>query len=179
MKLFKLSVLLVMLFVTACVAMAQDTRLVFRLESKGEFTITLNTKAAPKTCAHIISLVEKGFYNGLKFHRAERKPRPFLVQIGDPATRNEEISDEKVYRGGSGSRVDKEESGLANELGAVGLASIPEENIPGDSQFYILLSPAKFLDGKYTVFGKVTAGLEVIQKIEKGDKVASVRVVRG
>ncbi|HLO99752.1 MAG TPA: peptidylprolyl isomerase [Fimbriimonas sp.] len=179
MKIVKSLVLFVTLLWVAGVAVAQDTKLVFKLESKGEFTITLNSKAAPKTCAHIISLVERGFYNGLKFHRADRKPRPFLVQIGDPATRSEEISDSKVYRGGSGARVEKEESGLTNDLGAVGLASIPEENIPGDSQFYILLSPSKFLDGKYTVFGKVTAGLDVIQKIEKGDKVASARVVRG
>ncbi|MEI8282841.1 MAG: peptidylprolyl isomerase, partial [Armatimonadota bacterium] len=121
--------------------------------------------------------VDQGFYNGLRFHRAEKKPKPFLVQVGDPASRNSDVSSDS--HGGSGSGIAKEESGLQNELGAVGLASIPEEHILGDSQFYILLTPAKFLDGKYTVFGKVTSGMNVVQSIEKGDRILSAKVIRG
>ena len=102
-----------------------------------------------------------------------------MVQIGDPTTRDSDINSDRQYRGGSGTGISKEESGLANELGAVGLASIPEENVLGDSQFYILLTPAKFLDGKYTVFGKVTNGMAVVQSLEKGDRIISARVIRG
>lgn len=178
MKAFRFVVLVGLVWLLNAVALAQDTKVIFKIENKGEFTITLNMKAAPKTCGHILDLADKGFYNGLKFHRAEKRPRPFLVQVGDPETRDAEIGD-KTYRGGSGQGIAKEESGLPNELGAVGLASIPEENILGDSQFYILLTPSKFLDGKYTVFGKVSAGLDVVQKIEKGDRIVSTRVIRG
>ena len=179
MKAFRLLIGISLVFLVQAIAWAQDARIVFKIENKGEFTISLNTKAAPKTCAHIMGLVDKGFYNGLKFHRAEKKPKPFLVQVGDPSTKDSDITSDKQYRGGSGTGIGQEQSGLPNELGAVGLASIPEEDILGDSQFYILLTPAKFLDGKYTVFGKVTNGMSVVQSIEKGDRIVSARVVRG
>lgn len=179
MKAFRLLVVIGLMALVHAVAFAQETRIIFKIENKGDFTITLNMKAAPRTCAHIIGLADKGFYNGLRFHRAEKKPKPFLVQVGDSDTRDGEISSEKAYRGGSGGGIAKEQNDLPNELGAVGLASIPEENILGDSQFYILLTPAKFLDGKYTVFGKVTTGMEVVQRIEKGDRIVSARVIRG
>jgi cyclophilin family peptidyl-prolyl cis-trans isomerase len=177
MKVIRLLVGIGLLFVVQAIAWAQDARIVFKIENKGEFTITLNTKAAPKTCAQIMSLVDRGFYNGLRFHRAEKKPKPFLVQVGDPNTRDSDVNPDS--RGGSGKGIAKEESGLPNELGAVGLASIPEEGILGDSQFYILLTPAKFLDGKYTVFGKVTSGMSVVQSVEKGDRITSAKVFRG
>lgn len=179
MKAFRLLVGISLVFLIHALAWAQDARVVFKIENKGEFTISLSSKAAPKTCAHIMSLVDKGFYNGLRFHRAEKKPKPFLVQVGDPSTRDSDTNSDRQFRGGSGSGISKEESGLPNDLGAVGLASIPEENILGDSQFYILLTPAKFLDGKYTVFGKVTSGMSVVQSIEKGDRIVSARVIRG
>jgi cyclophilin family peptidyl-prolyl cis-trans isomerase len=177
MKTVRLLIGFSLVFLVHALAWAQDPRIAFKIEGKGEFTITLNTKAAPKTCSHIIALVEHGFYNGLRFHRAEKKPKPFLIKVGDPATRDSDVNPDS--RGGSGKGIAKEESGLANELGAVGLASIPEENILGDSQFYVLLTPAKFLDGKYTVFGKVTSGMPVVQSIEKGDRIMSARVIRG
>lgn len=176
---FRFLLLVCVVFALQAIAFAQDTRIVFKIENKGDFTITLNSKAAPKTCAHIIALADKGFYNGLRFHRAEKKPKPFLVQVGDPDTRDSAVSTDKLYRGGSGGGIAKEESGLPNEQWAVGLASIPEEGVLGDSQFYILLTPAKFLDGKYTVFGKVTSGMNVIESIEKGDRIVSARVIRG
>lgn len=179
MKAFRLIVGIGLAFMVHAIAWAQDARIVFKIENKGEFTITLNSKAAPRTCAHILSLVNRGFYDGLRFHRAEKKPKPFLVQVGDPSTRNSDPVADGQFRGGSGGGIGKEESGLQNELGAVGLASIPEEGILGDSQFYILLSPAKFLDGKYTVFGKVTSGMQVVQSIEKGDRITSAKVNRG
>ncbi len=179
MKAFRLLISVSLVFLVQAIAWAQDARIVFKIEGKGEFTISLNTKAAPKTCAQIMGLADRGFYNGLRFHRAEKKPKPFLVQVGDPSTRNSDISSDSQYRGGSGGGIAKEESGLTNELGAVGLASIPEEGVLGDSQFYILLTPAKFLDGKYTVFGKVTSGMPVVQSIEKGDRIVSAKVFRG
>jgi cyclophilin family peptidyl-prolyl cis-trans isomerase len=158
-------------------AQAQD-KLVFRVENRGEFTMTLNKAAAPKTCAQIANLAETGFYDGMRFHRAERRPKPFLVQIGDPETKSGIVED-KIYKSGSGKPLPLEVNNLENEIGAVGLATIPEEGIPGDSQFYILLSANRFLNGKYTVFAKITSGMDVVQKIEKGDKVLSVKLIKG
>jgi cyclophilin family peptidyl-prolyl cis-trans isomerase len=162
----------------SAMALAQDAKLIFKIENRGEFTITLNSKAAPKTCAHIQKLAERGFYDGLRFHRSEKQPRPFLVQVGDPDSKNG-VEDGKAYRGGSGTKVPFEINDLQNELGAVGLASDPDNKNSGDSQMYILLSPARFLNGKYTVFGKITSGIETVQKIELGDKIVSVRVQKG
>lgn len=164
-------------FLATVVAQAQD-RIVFKIENRGEFTMTMNQKAAPKTCAQILRLAESGFYDGMRFHRAVRQPKPFLVQIGDPDSKNG-VAEDKIYKGGSGKTLPFETNDLENDLGSVGLATIPEENIPGDSQFYILLSPNRFLNGKYTVFAKITSGLDVIQKIEKGDRVVSAKVVKG
>jgi cyclophilin family peptidyl-prolyl cis-trans isomerase len=60
----------------------------------------------------------------------------------------------------------------------VGLAAIPGDKNSGDCQFYILLSKARFLDGNYTVFGRVVAGMDVVKKVERGDRITSVSVLR-
>jgi cyclophilin family peptidyl-prolyl cis-trans isomerase len=178
MKFLRLITIGILATSLSVVAFAQDAKLIFKIENRGEFVITLNSKAAPKTCAHIQSLAEKGFYDGLRFHRSEKKPKPFLVQVGDPSTKDS-VEDGRAYKGGSGAKIPFELNDLQNELGAVGLASPPDDKDAGDSQFYILLSPARFLNGKYTVFGKITSGIDTIQKIEVGDKIVSVRVQKG
>lgn len=164
------------LVVVSAFSAAQD-RLVFSIEGRGEFTMTLDQKAAPKTCAQILGLVSKGFYDGQRFHRSIQKPKPFLVQVGDPASRNGALEEE--MNGGSGKKIPFEDSGLACDLGAVGLARNPDDKDSGDSQFFILLAPSRFMNGKYTVFAKITAGMDVVQKISVGDKITSVRVLKG
>ncbi len=72
-----------------------------------------------------------------------------------------------------------EESGLVNDAGAVGLSTMPGDRDSGDSQFYILLGAARFLDGQYTVFGQVERGMDVVQAIQLGDRIGSVRITRG
>jgi cyclophilin family peptidyl-prolyl cis-trans isomerase len=59
----------------------------------------------------------------------------------------------------------------------VGLSALPNDKNSGDSQFYVLLGPARFLDGSYTVFGKVVEGMDVVNKIEKGDRIDKVTIV--
>jgi cyclophilin family peptidyl-prolyl cis-trans isomerase len=179
MSSLKFLLCLVVLWVISVVTFAQEAKLVFSIEGKGEFTMTLNSKAAPKTCSHVLRLAENGFYNGLKFHRVSKKPKPFLVQVGDPETKNADLDENNPYRGGSGAKVPFEQNDLANDLGAVGLASDAEKNISGDSQFYILLAPAKFLNGKYTVFAQITSGMDVVQKIDRGDKISQVKIIKG
>jgi cyclophilin family peptidyl-prolyl cis-trans isomerase len=155
-----------------------ETVMRVNIESKGSIYIKLHTKEAPKATSQIISLVGQGFYNGQKVFRAEKTPRPFMIQMGDPNTKSKPVDDPTVGSGGSGNKVSFEDSGYPNEAGAVGLAAIPGDKNSGDSQFYILLSRARFLDGNYTVFGQVVAGMDVVRNVERGDRISSVTILR-
>lgn len=152
-----------------------ETVLKVEVEGRGDIYIKLHTKEAPKTTAHIAKLVRDGFYDGQRFHRVETSPKPYLVQIGDPASKSGDLSG----NGGSGGRVDYEESGYSNEAGAVGLSRPRNDPGGGDSQFYILYERASFLDGSYTVFGRVVAGMDVVRKVQRGDRVIRVTVLNG
>lgn len=176
MKMLRFGVNIVLLGLTA-MSLAQ-ARLVVSVEGRGDFTIRLYTKEAPQTTARIMELAEKGFYNGLRFHRSERVPKPFLVQVGDPKSRTGDINDPSLGTNGTGKSLAYEDSGMSHDLGAVGLARLPDSRDSGDSQFYIMLSPARFMDRKYTVFGTISAGMDVVNKIEKGDRITGVRVFR-
>ena len=135
--------------------------------ARGTIEFETYPEDAPKTVARIVELVKQGFYNGLRFHRAEAN---FLIQVGDPASRD--VSREAVWgRGGSGtpigvSEVTKKRRHLA---GAVSMAYAGTQRTAADSQFFITRRPAPELDGKYTVFGRVLAGQDVVNKIQKGD----------
>jgi cyclophilin family peptidyl-prolyl cis-trans isomerase len=146
------------------------------VEGRGNIYIQLFTKEAPQTTGHILDLVRSGFYNSQRFHRVVKSPRPYLVQIGDPASKTQDVSD--GASGGSGVRIPYENTGMGHVQGAVGLAAQPDDKNSGDSQFYIMLAPAKFLDGNYTVFGRVVLGMDVVQKIERGDRVVSISLVK-
>jgi len=154
-----------------------ETVLRLAIEGRGNVYIRLHTKEAPNTTAHIIQLAKSGFYDGQKFHKVLKSPRPYLVQVGDPASRNQDL--DSIGNGGSGNPVAYEESGFSNEAGAVGLAAQRDDKNSGDSQFYMLLDRASFLDRKYTVFGQVVSGMDVLRKVEKGDRLQSVSVLQG
>jgi cyclophilin family peptidyl-prolyl cis-trans isomerase len=135
--------------------------------SKGTIEFETYPEEAPKTVARVLELVKKNFYNGQRFHRAEPK---FLVQIGDPVTRD--MSREEWWgRQGTGkpigvSEVTKKRRPL---LGAVGMAYPGTDQLQADSQFFILRRNAPELDGKYTIFGKVLSGMDVVMKLQKAD----------
>lgn len=158
---------------------AGQTGLVLDIEGRGQVVIQLYTKEAPKATAQIIKLAQSGFYNGQKFFKVVKEPKPFLIQTGDPASKSKPATDSSLGTGGSGTQVPYEDSGHSNTEGAVGLSTLPNNRDSGDSQFYILLGPARFLDGSYTVFGKVVSGMDVVRAVELGDKVTSATVVRG
>jgi cyclophilin family peptidyl-prolyl cis-trans isomerase len=131
---------------------------------------------APKTVAHIVALVKKGFYNGLRFHRVEPK---FVVQIGDPQTRNMQLQD-SWGRGGSGkpvgaAEITKKRRHLRGSVG-IGHAGDPKT---ADSQFYIMLGPRPALDGKYAVFGRVIAGMDVVDRLQRSDVLRRATVKAG
>jgi cyclophilin family peptidyl-prolyl cis-trans isomerase len=129
---------------------------------------------APKTVAHILALVKRGFYNGQRFHRADPK---FVVQIGDPQTRNMTLQ-EWWGRGGSGNPIGVAEitKKRRHVRGAVGMGHGGSAK-DADSQFYITLRAAPELDGKHTVFGGVVRGFDVAARLQKTDmlKKASVK----
>lgn len=128
---------------------------------RGKLTIELLPDVAPKTVARFTELVRKGFYNGLTFHRVVPK---FLIQGGDPAGDG---------TGGSGQIIPAEFSEKKHQAGTVGMARTKHPD-SADSQFYICLEPQPFLDGKYTVFGQVVEGLEVLPKIQENDVMRKV-----
>jgi peptidylprolyl isomerase len=141
---------------------------------KGPIEIETFPEDAPKTVQHIVALVKKNFYNGLRFHRAEEN---FLVQVGDPQSRD--MSREAWWgRGpGSGSPIGVAEiTKRRHAPGTVAMAHVGDPKL-ADSQFYILIQPRPGLDGKYTIFGRVTTGMEVVKKLKKADvlKRASVK----
>ena len=137
-------------------ALADDPGNTLFLDLKdGRVTILLNPDAAPKTVAHIKELVKKGFYNGTPIHRVIPG---FMAQMGDPTG---------TGGGGSGQSVPAEFGKLPFERGTVGLARTDDPN-SGDSQFFIMFAPNDSLNGQYTVFGQVTAGMDVVDKIKPG-----------
>lgn len=134
--------------------------------AKGVIQIETYPEEAPKTVEHILQLVRKGFYNGQRFHRAEPN---FVIQIGDPATRNMTLQD-RWGSGGSGKSIGVAEitKKRRNGRGAVGMGHAGAAK-DADSQFYITLRVAPELDGKYTVFGRVISGMDVVTRIQKAD----------
>jgi len=137
---------------------------VITMEKGGEIVIEFFPEDAPKTVENFVTLAKKGFYDGLTFHRVEPG---FVVQGGDPKGDG---------TGGPGYKVKAEFNKQPHVRGVVAMARSNDPDSAG-SQFYITLAPANFLDGKYTVFGKVTSGMDVVDKIKKGDKMKSVKIV--
>ncbi len=132
---------------------------------RGEMIVELYEDDAPNTVANFISLIEKGFYDGLKVHRVIPN---FMVQGGDPTG---------TGRGGPGYRFADEFNRRRHEgLGVLSMAnSGPNTN---GSQFFITHKATPWLDGKHTVFGRVTKGRDVVNAIVRGDKMEKVKVVR-
>jgi peptidyl-prolyl cis-trans isomerase B (cyclophilin B) len=136
--------------------------------AKGTIEFETYPEEAPKTVARITGLIRKNFYNGQRFHRAEKN---FVIQIGDPKSRDASLSGQEWWgRSGSGTPIGVAEitKKRANVRGAVGMSHSGSAK-DADSQFYITLRAAPELDGKHTVFGRVVSGMDVAAKIERGD----------
>lgn len=135
--------------------------------TKGDITCALDPKAAPLGVTNFRQLADKDFYKDLTFHRVEPG---FVIQGGDP---------QGDGRGGPGYTI-AAEIGLSHVKGALAWARLPDQINPrkrsSGSQFYITLAPTPFLDGEYSVFGKVTGGLDVVDRIAVGDKILGVTV---
>lgn len=128
---------------------------------RGTVRLKLYAKDAPHTVRRFVELVQQGFYNGLTFHRVVPD---FVVQGGDPAGNG---------LGGTGQRLKAEINARKHVDGALAMARSQELD-SADSQFYITLGAQSFLDGKYTVFGQVVEGMDVVRRLTVGDKMISV-----
>ncbi len=129
----------------------------------GRVVIEMRPDLAPQTCAQIKALVRQGFYNGIVFHRVIDG---FMAQTGDPKGDG---------TGGSGHSLKAEFSNGKHVRGVVSMARASDPN-SADSQFFIVFAPAPSLDGKYTIWGKVTSGMEYIDQIKKGDPALNGKV---
>jgi peptidyl-prolyl cis-trans isomerase B (cyclophilin B) len=168
-------------------------------------TIEVDGTDAPITAGNFVDLVERGFYNGLAFHRVVRDPQPFVVQGGDPKgngtggftdpktqksryipleiklqPESKDKAGEIIYGKALGQQAGFSDPPvvLNHKRGAVAMArsQMPDS---ASSQFYFALSDLQFLDGDYAVFGYVTKGMDVVDKIQQGDRIQSAKVVSG
>ncbi|MEH2402480.1 peptidylprolyl isomerase [Nostoc sp.] len=168
-------------------------------------TIEVDGTDAPITAGNFVDLVQKGVYDGLAFHRVVREPQPFVVQGGDPQSKDPKVP---VDRLGTGSYIDPKTGNsryiplevkpkgsdtpiynkpfdataqpviLPHKQGAVAMArSQPPDS--ASAQFYFALADLAFLDGNYAVFGNVTQGFDVVNKIQQGDRIESAKVTQG
>ena len=131
---------------------------------RGTIVLELDATNAPKTVNNFVFLAKEGFYDGVTFHRVIND---FMIQGGDPTGSG---------RGGPGYKFEDETKNNPNkhETGVVSMANAgPNTN---GSQFFITHSPQPHLNGKHTVFGKVTSGQNVVDAIKQGDKMLKVEI---
>lgn len=183
-----------------------DATVVLQVNGK-TITLAISGKDAPITAGNFIDLVDQKVYDGTAFHRVVRTPSPFVVQGGDPQSKDPNFP---VQQLGTGSYIDPETKQarylpleilpegaeqavysktlksagenkppkLRHTRGAVAMA---RSQLPdsASAQFYFALADVDFLDGNYAVFGYVTEGMEVVDQIQQGDRIESAKVTAG
>jgi peptidyl-prolyl cis-trans isomerase B (cyclophilin B) len=137
---------------------------VITLENGHEIRLEFFPEDAPKTVDNFVTLAKKGFYNGLTFHRVVPD---FVVQGGDPKGNG---------TGGPGYTIPAEFNKQKHLRGSVAMARSQHPDSAG-SQFYFTYGPTPHLDGNYTVFGRVTSGMEHVDRIKVGDRMKTVAIV--
>jgi peptidyl-prolyl cis-trans isomerase B (cyclophilin B) len=138
--------------------------------AKGTINVELFADEVPATVANFEKLANSGFYDGTKFHRVIPN---FMVQGGDPYSKN---GKGRVGTGGPGYTINCETQKNVHKHVAGTLSMAHAGKDTGGSQFFICHSPQPHLDGVHTVFGQVTKGLDVVNKIAQNDEVKSVRI---
>ena len=141
----------------SAVAQASNKDTLYLDLKDGRVVIRLRPDLAPKHVEQIKTLTKQGFYDGIVFHRVIEG---FMAQTGDPLGNG---------TGGSGKKLKAEFSKEPHVRGTVSMARAQSPD-SADSQFFICLADAKFLDNQYTVWGRVIEGMDNIDKVKKGDK---------
>jgi peptidyl-prolyl cis-trans isomerase B (cyclophilin B) len=173
----------------------------------GKVVMELDGANAPVTAGNFVDLVQKGVYDNLVFHRVVREPEPFVVQGGDPQSKDLKFPIARLGTGGYTDPATKQPRNVPLEIKpqgaevpiyhqtfeAAGITQTPvlkhsrgavamaRSNFPdsASSQFYITLGDINFLDGSYAVFGYVTQGMDLVDKIQQGDRIQSMKVTQG
>ena len=134
----------------------------------GQMKFELFPQKAPWHVANFKYLADKGFYQNLTFHRYQQN---YYIQGGSP---------DGQVRSGPGYTLPPEFSDLEHSLGTLGMARMPDyanpERQSNGSQFHILLRDAPFMDQKYTAFGKLVSGMDVLERLGKGDRINDIKV---
>jgi peptidyl-prolyl cis-trans isomerase B (cyclophilin B) len=176
--------------------------------SKGEVQISLDGADAPLTAGNFVDLVRRGVYNNTSFHRVMRDPVPFVVQGGDPSSADPSVpvanyglgsfldpaSDAprliplelkllqptEVLRYGAplSSAAQTRDLALTHQRASVAMARSNDPN-SASAQFYVALQALPELDGRYAVFGRVSRGMEVIDRIQQGDRILKATLLEG
>jgi peptidyl-prolyl cis-trans isomerase B (cyclophilin B) len=180
-------------------------RVLISLETeKGEVVLNIDGANAPMTAGNFVDLVNRGIYNGTVFHRVVRNPLPFVVQGGDPTTSDSKtplsaygtghfidpstgearfVPLEFRLKSTNSLQYGDEISSpgligklkLTHERGAVAMARSADPN-SASAQFYIALEALPELDGHYAVFGRVEQGMDVVDRLQQGDKLIRARI---
>jgi peptidyl-prolyl cis-trans isomerase B (cyclophilin B) len=139
--------------------------------SKGTIIAELFDSEVPGTVANFEKLANDRFYDGTRFHRVIPN---FMIQGGDPLSRD--ANNPRVGTGGPGYKI-KCETDLNTHKHVAGTLSMAHAGRDtGGSQFFICHAAQRHLDGEHTVFGQVTTGMDVVNRIERNDVVTSIRV---
>jgi len=127
----------------------------------GDIVIELYPAEAPRAVERILSLVRSGFYNDLRFHRVES----YVIQTGALENDLAPIEGEMFSEN------------LTHEPGMVGMARMPDDYDSATTQFYICKKHLPLMNKEYTLFGKVIQGMDIVQKIKRGDVIEEIKVV--
>jgi len=141
------------------------------LTSRGTVVAELFDEEAPGTVANFEKLANANFYDGTRFHRVIPN---FMIQGGDPLSRD--ANNPRAGTGGPGYTIKCEtlRNTHKHQAGTLSMAHAGKDT--GGSQFFICHAPQRHLDGVHTVFGQVTKGMDVVNKIQKNDVIESIRV---
>lgn len=174
----------------------------------GVIIIEVDGESAPITAGNFVDLTQRGVYDGVSFHRVVREPEPFVVQGGDPQSKDPNFPEQAL---GTGNFVDpatgvpryipleiKPEGDNAELIYGTPLPELEIANAPAlphqrgavamarsaspdsaSAQFYFALADLSFLDGQYAVFGQVTEGMNIVDQIQQGDRIQSATVISG
>lgn len=156
---------------------AKSYTAVIALKSGGEVRIALDPKNAPQATNNFVFLAKNRFYDGLTFHRVLAG---FVAQGGDPAGNGS---------GGPGYDVPQDKNTVPLDTGVIAMAKVGNATVTSGSQFFITLTPQPGLQSEFTAFGKVTQGMDVVQKITlrdptksgqpAADVISSIKIIEG
>ncbi|MGH7724826.1 MAG: HEAT repeat domain-containing protein [Candidatus Eiseniibacteriota bacterium] len=132
--------------------------------ARGVIELSLDPREAPNTVRNFVTLADSGYYNGTRWHRVVPY---FVIQDGDPLG---------TGNGGPGYAFRCEYNRLRYDTGALGMALAGKDT--GGSQYFITQSPQPHLDGRYTIFGHVVKGQDVVDTIRRGDRIEKVEILR-